>query len=139
VLRILGQLLELVEHLRRIAACPAVNPVDLVSAALTAITATAAAIVPVVIQGEFFLTRDPAPVCVPAQRSNDLLPHAPPSGSAPKSEPTGRLNCPHKQQNLEPGTTVGEKWTLTGRPVCAGSDRNRVCQALSEIRGGFIV
>jgi len=58
VLRILRELFVFIQQLRRIAACTAVNPVELVSAAtLIAITATAATIVTLVIQGKSSLSQ----------------------------------------------------------------------------------
>jgi hypothetical protein len=52
MLRILRKLLVLVEQLRRITARPAIDPVELVSATRIAISATAAAIVTIIIQGK---------------------------------------------------------------------------------------
>lgn len=61
MLGILGQLFILIQQLRRIAPCPAVNPVGIMASALIAIaTATAAIIITIVIQGEFILICDRA-------------------------------------------------------------------------------
>lgn len=58
VLGVLSKLLVLVEKLRRIATCPAVNPVLIASTALVvAVSATAATIVTIVIQRKFILIR----------------------------------------------------------------------------------
>jgi hypothetical protein len=58
MLGVLRKLLIFVEQLRRISARATVNPVERVATALMPIAATAATIISITIQGDFFLFRD---------------------------------------------------------------------------------
>ena len=78
MLSVLSKLLIFIQQLRRIAARPAVNPVERVSATLITIAATTAAIISITIQGEFFLIRDLHPKSKNGAWSSDPLPQASP-------------------------------------------------------------